>query len=267
MDVVATRLVLIMGAAAGFRSSLTLVRKACGACRACEVRHQALCTAMADEHLHRLEDITSPVLLQPNQALLRQGDPCRKVYSLTSGMIRLFTDLPDGRRQITDFLMPGDYLGLVDDDLHSQSAEAVVASSLCAFPINQMELLMDEFPSLRERLHRMTRAALRQAHDSQLMLGRLAPLEKLAGFLLMLDARTNHHPRHGRRLQLAMSRTDIADHLGLTIETVSRCFTRLKAQGLIRLPEAHLVEIPHEGRLAEIAGIGLSPEHLRLAAS
>ncbi|MBP0581079.1 helix-turn-helix domain-containing protein [Labrys sp. LIt4] len=255
-----------MGAAAGFRSSLTLVRKACGACRECDVRHRALCAAMADDDLHRLEGIMSPTALQPNQTLLRQGDPCRKVYSLTSGMLRLFTDLPDGRRQITGFLLPGDYLGLVDDDVHSQSAEAVVASQLCAFPIRQMELLMGEFPSLRDRLHRMTRAALRQAHDSQLMLGRLAPLEKLAGFLLMLDARANRQPRGGRVLQLAMSRTDIADHLGLTIETVSRCFTRLKMQGLIRLPDAHLVEILHEDRLADIAGIGIQPEQLRSTA-
>ncbi|WP_082979442.1 Crp/Fnr family transcriptional regulator [Labrys sp. WJW] len=254
-----------MGAAAGFRSSLALVRKACAACGACNVRHQALCAAMAEEDLHRLDDIMSPVVLQPNQTLLRQGDPCRKVYCLASGMLRLFIDLPDGRRQITGFLLPGDYLGLVDDDVHSQSTEAVVASKLCAFPIRQMELLMDEFPSLRERLHRMTRTALRQAHDSQLMLGRLAPLEKLASFLLMLDARASHQPRRGRLLQLAMSRTDIADHLGLTIETVSRCFTRLKMQGLICLPDAHLVEILREDRLADIAGIGI-PEHLQSTA-
>lgn len=221
---------------------------------------------MADEDLHRLESIVSPMALQPNQTLLRQGDPRRKVYSLTSGMLRLFTDLPDGRRQIAGFLLPGDYLGLVDDDVHSQSAEAVIASNLCAFPIREMELLMSEFPSLRDRLHRMTRVALRQAQDNQLMLGRLAPLEKLASFLLTLDARANGRPHHRQVLRLMMSRTDIADYLGLTIETVSRCFTRLKTQGLIRLPEAHLVEILREDRLADIAGISIPPEHLRSAA-
>lgn len=221
---------------------------------------------MAENDLERLERIMSPTVLQPNQTLLCQGDARRKVYNLTSGMLRLFTDLPDGRRQITGFLLPGDYLGLDDDDVHTQSAEAVVASHLCAFPIREMELLLDEFPSLKDRLHQMTRAALRQARDNQLVLGRLAPIEKLASFLLMIDARSTLRFTAGRPLHLMMSRTDIADYLGLTIETVSRCFTRLKTQGLIRLPEAHLVEFLRKDLLADIAGFRVAAMDLRSAA-
>lgn len=221
---------------------------------------------MAPSDLDRLERITSPIALLANQMLLCQGDARSKVYSMTSGMLRLFTDLPDGRRQIAGFLLPGDYLGLDDDDIHAHSAEAVVASQLCAFPFREMDVLISEFPTLKDRLHRMTRAALRQARDNQLVLGRLTPLEKLASFLLMFEARSNLPGSPGRPLHLVMSRTDIADYLGLTIETVSRSFTRLKLQGVIRLPEAHLVEILRKDALAELAGIPIAAPALRSAA-
>ncbi len=104
-------------------------------------------------------------------------------------MLRIYTSLPDGRRQIAGFLFPGDYLGLADDETYSQSAEAVVPSVLCAFSTKEMDDLMERFPKLKERLHQMTRAALRTARDNQLVLGRLAPVEKLASFLLVLSAR------------------------------------------------------------------------------
>lgn len=254
-----------MASAAVLATSLTLVRKTCSACADCEIRTQAVCAAMAESELGHLERIMSPTLLQPNQSLFRQGDARSKIYTLTSGMVRLFTDLPDGRRQIAGFLLPGDYLGLADDEVYSQSAEAVVTSKLCAFSSRDMDRLMATFPSLKDRLHLMTKAALRRARDNQLVLGRLTPLEKLASFLLMFETRMRRDFQSGP-LHLMMSRGDIADHLGLTIETVSRSFTKLKGQGLIRLPESHLVEILHHDRLGELAGFAVPAPQQRLAA-
>ena len=98
-------------------------------------------------------------------------------------------------------------------------------------------------------------AALRQARDSQMILGRLAPVEKVASFLLVLSAREAENGRPASPLHLAMTRTDIADYLGLTIETVSRSFTKLRLQGLIHLPDAHHVEIVDRRALTAVAGI------------
>ncbi|PWL18273.1 Crp/Fnr family transcriptional regulator [Falsochrobactrum shanghaiense] len=215
----------------------------------------AVCAALDDDDLGALEAIMTSKKLNANESLVEEGAPKQRVFSLTSGMLRIYTLLPDGRRQITGFLVPGDYLGLADDDVYSQSAEAVVPSVLCAFSAREMDMLMEKFPRLKERLHLMTRDALRTARDNQLVLGRLAPVEKLASFLLVLAARSEKHGGRRDLVHLLMNRIDIADHLGLTIETVSRSFTKLKTQGLIQLPEANIVEILSRRSLAAVAGM------------
>ncbi|MGO4707316.1 Crp/Fnr family transcriptional regulator [Microvirga sp. 2MCAF38] len=229
-------------------------RQACNACGGCETRHMALCAALGLDELPELERIMGSTKLDANQALFEEGDSRRRAYTLTSGMIRLSLALPDGRRQITGFLMPGDYLGLADEDTYLQTAEAVVPSVLCSFSVNEMDALMERYGHLKDRLYEMTRQALRQARESQMILGRLAPSEKVASFLLVMSARAAEHGLTDNPLHLPMTRTDIADYLGLTIETVSRTFTKLKTQGLIRLPEPHLVEIVDKRLLAAVAG-------------
>jgi CRP/FNR family transcriptional regulator len=217
----------------------------------------AICAALEDDDIARLQRIVSVTSLDANEMLLEEGAVRREVFTVTSGMIRLYSDLPDGRRQIAGFLLPGDYLGLADDAIYSQSADAVVPSTLCAFPVREMDRLVRDFPALMDRLFAMTRVALRQARDNQMVLGRLAPVEKLASFLLMLHARSHEPGVPAQTLHLLMSRTDIADYLGLTIETVSRSFTKLRNRGLIRLPDAHVVEIVDRRALIAVAGLDL----------
>lgn len=230
-------------------------RAPCGICVDCDVRRMAVCAALDDGDLGALEAIMTSKRLDANEMLVEEGELKGRVFSLTSGMLRIYTSLPDGRRQIAGFLFPGDYLGLADDDVYSQSAEAVVPSVLCAFSTKEMENLMERFPKLKERLHQMTRAALRTARDNQLVLGRLAPVEKLASFLLVLFSRAEKRGERSNPVHLSMNRTDIADYLGLTIETVSRSFTKLKSQGLIQLIDANTVEILSRRSLAAVAGM------------
>ncbi len=229
-------------------------RDPCGACVDCEVRKMAICAALQDDALHALEAIMSSRKLETGEMLVEEGAPKLKVFSLTSGLLRLFTLLPDGRRQISGFLYPGDYLGLADDGIYSQTAEAVVPSTLCCFSVNEMDELMDQHPALKDRLYVMTREALRQSRDNQLVLGRLAPVEKLASFLLVLSAQAKRVGHPDNPVHLSMNRTDIADYLGLTIETVSRCFTKLRTQGLIHLPDANTVSILSHRSLSAVAG-------------
>lgn len=199
-----------------FEPKLTF-RSPCSVCADCDVRRMAVCAALSDDDLGALEAIMTSRKLQANEMLVEEGEPKKKVFSLTSGMLRIYTSLPDGRRQIAGFLFPGDYLGLADDAVYSQSAEAVVPSVLCAFYAKEMDELMERFPKLKERLYHMTREALRAARDNQLVLGRLAPVEKLASFLLVMAARAEKFGEKPNRVHLPMNRTDIADYLGLTI--------------------------------------------------
>lgn len=230
-------------------------RAPCSACEDCAVRRMAVCAALDDGELGALEAIMTSRKLAANEMLLEEGEPKRRVYSLTSGVMRIYTSLPDGRRQIAGFLFPGDYIGLADDEVYSQTVEAVIPSVLCAFSAREMDELMVQYPKLKERLYQMTRIALRTARDSQLVLGRLAPVEKLASFLLVLSARAEQRGEAANPVHLVMNRIDIADYLGLTIETVSRSFTKLKTQGLIHLPDANTVEILSRRSLAAVAGI------------
>ncbi|AOG49453.1 Crp/Fnr family transcriptional regulator [Brucella melitensis] len=236
-------------------------RTPCNVCEDCCVRSMAVCSALDDGDLAALEAIMTSKKLDTNEMLVEEGEPKLRDYSLTSGMLRIYTSLPDGRRQIAGFLFPGDFLGLADDEVYSLSAEAVVPSALCAFSAKEMERLMERFPKLKERLYQMTRLALRTARDNQLVLGRLAPVEKLASFLLVLSARAEKRgEKPTNPVHLLMNRTDIADYLGLTIETVSRSFTKLKTQGLIQLRDANTVEILSRRSLAVVAG--LDPDNL-----
>ena len=214
----------------------------------------AICGALETDQIADLNRAMSSCRLDTNQVLVEEGSARRRVFSLTAGMVRLSRTLADGRRQITGFLMPGDYLGLSDEDVYTQTAEAVVPSVLCSFSVEDMDQLMDQYGSLKDRLHLLTRRALRHARDSQLILGRLTPSEKIASFLLLMSNRATELGFSQSPVNLPMNRTDIADYLGLTIETVSRTFTKLKTQGLIRLPEPHSVEILDKSRLARVAG-------------
>lgn len=230
-------------------------RPPCNACTHCDTRRMAVCAALQDNEVSELERAMTFIRLEANNALVEEGEPRRRVYTLTSGMLRLSLALPDGRRQITGFLMPGDYLGLADDETYAQTAEAVIPSGLCSFSVTDMDRLIDRFPRLKDRLHTMTRTALRQARETQMILGRLAPSEKVASFLLIMASRAAARGQPESPVHLPMTRTDIADYLGLTIETVSRTFTKLKTQGLIRLPDPHAVEIVDKERLSSVAGI------------
>lgn len=223
-------------------------------CLDCDVRHLSVCAPLQGEALAAMQRLVRVQRLQPGQRLVEQGAPSDRVFTVTQGMLRLQTDLADGRRQIARFLLPGDYLGLADDDIHAESAEAIGTVELCVFARRDMDRAMEIYPSLRDRLFAMTRAALRQARDSQLVLGRLAPVEKLASFLLQMRARLAEAGQPHAVLPLPMTRTDIADYLGLTVETVSRSFTKLKTQGLIRLDDTHAIAIPDLRALQAVAG-------------
>lgn len=189
-----------------------------------------------------------PMNFGRNTEIFAEGEKAGYVYKLVSGVIRVSQLLPDGRRQISAFHLPGDMFGFEVDDVHHASAEAIVPVKVVAF---KWHSLLSETASsgfVHELLNRAM-IGLRQTQDHLLLLGRKNALERLAAFLVEM-ARRSHSDGI---LELAMPRHDIADYLGLTLETVSRMFAELKEEGVIKLESARRVTVRDMAKLEALA--------------
>ena len=212
-------------------------------CGACTVRSLTVCAALDPEELRRLAEILQTVRVDASHTLFSEGEAADTLYNVTSGTVKLYKLLPDGRRQITGFLMTGDFLGLAVNESYAYTAETVTSCSVCRFPRRKIDALMDEFPKMQRRLFSMASNELAAAQDQMLLLGRKTAKEKICSFLLMLSQRAARRGHKENPVYVPMSRADIADYLGLTTETVSRTFTQLKTAGVISLQEGNKVLI------------------------
>lgn len=222
-------------------------------CLACPVRPLAFCSVLDADELVALDQIAQDVTLAAGQTLVQEHDAADSVYNVTAGTLRLFRLLADGRRQIVGFATTGDFLGLSAEDTHTVSAEAVTEVRLCRFSKTRLDRLRGDSPRIERRFLEMTREELRRAHGQMMVLGRESPMEKVASFLIDQARRAEALNQPGGVVLLEMTRGDIADYLGLTIETVSRTFTRLKKLHLIELPRSDEVVLADRERLEEMA--------------
>lgn len=191
-----------------------------------------------------------PISFPRNGEIFAEDEPAGYVYKVVSGVVRVSKLLPDGRRQISAFHLPGDMFGFEIDDVHRDSAEAVVPVKVIAF---RWKGLLGSgagaSTSLVREILARTLIGLRHTQDHLLLLGRKNALERLAAFLLEMVERSGS----AGVLDLAMPRHDIADYLGLTLETVSRMFAELKEMGQIRLESARRVRVLDMDRLRAMA--------------
>ncbi len=223
-------------------------------CAHCEVRGRAICSGLSYNEMSALDEVTSSQPYPAGATVVRIGENRQYVYTLTSGAMRLVRTLADGRRQFTGFVLPGDYVGLTGTPKHRHDIEAIVDSRICRTSTAHMRQLRERYPQLERKLLQRTCMELAASQDNGLLLARLQPSERLANFLLRLAARSTEPGAPGETVALPMGRSDIADHLGLTMETVSRTFTKLKQQQLIALPQLHLVQILDYPGLRQLAG-------------
>lgn len=226
--------------------------RAAGGCAECKVRLLSVCGALTGEELDDLEALSQPLHLAPHQALFRQGDPADAVYNVTEGTIRLSRLLPDGRRHVMGFAMIGDFLGLALPERYTVTAEALGPTTLCRFEKRAFAGLVARKPHLLQRLHERAGYELTLAQDHMTLLSRRTAEEKVASFLLALRERYIRIGQTSVTLPLPMGRQDIADHLGLTIETVSRLLTRLDREKAVLIVPGG-VRLVDPGRLERIA--------------
>jgi CRP/FNR family nitrogen fixation transcriptional regulator len=194
------------------------------------------------------ERIGSGRSFKRNEEIFAEGGPADCWFKVVSGTVRLSKLLADGRRHIAEFYFGGDCFGLDNLPERLFSAEAIGDVMVVRYPRRATERLIDETPSLARSLRDMTLRDLANAQIRMLLLGRMSAPERVATFLLDMFERRDAT----RTLDLPMSRNDIADYLGLTIETVCRVLSAFRRDGVIDIPNPHRIELKDRDALAAI---------------
>jgi CRP/FNR family nitrogen fixation transcriptional regulator len=189
------------------------------------------------EFLHKAQLFGVRQSLPRNQTIFSEGDSTDQVYELVSGTVRLCKHTPGGRRHILDFVMPGEIFGLLEHSEHTVTAEAVGEVVLISYSRSRLDKLAAGDATVRRRILSIVSDDLLTAQQQLLILGCQDAREKMASFFLRLAGRSSL--KAGERLQLPMGRQDIADHLGLTIETVCRTIRALHRAGIVQVPNVH----------------------------
>lgn len=218
-------------------------------CVGCGIRRFAVCGALAENELPEIEAIVQTRRYEPRQTIFQEGDTAHAIYTITGGTVRLQRDLPDGRRQVIGFAVPGDFIGLSLEESFTFSADMLTKGTICAFDRTKFTGLLTKKPALMHRLHAIASHELGIAQEQMVLLGRRRADERVAAFLMSWGQRMRHPNGVAVTLPLPMGRQDIADYLGLTIETVSRTLSRF-------FKERILLDVPHGVRV-------LDPERLR----
>ncbi len=191
--------------------------------------------------------------LEPREHLFCEGDPRTHVYRVETGALCLYKVMADGRRQIVSFALPGDLVGLGTGLSHMVSAQATSPTRLRSLATGALDQAARQDPSLGHKLYEALSDDLHSACDLILTVGQRGAIERVAAFLLAIGRRSARRGQAGSIIVLPMTRTDIADFLGLTIETVSRSFTKLKTSSVIRLIETSVVELVDKEALQRLA--------------
>ncbi|MCC9624607.1 cyclic nucleotide-binding domain-containing protein [Thalassospira sp. MA62] len=222
-------------------------------CEACSIKDLTFCSSLQGAEHDQLRQLLTHVQYEPHTTIFHEAEDADYVFNVTSGSVKLYKLLGDGRRQITGFLFPGDFLGLALNATYSYTAEAIEPITACRFPRQKLEKMFDQYPKLEKRMLGMAVDELAAAQDQMLLLGRKTAKEKVASFLLMLARRQEARGEGTETINVPMSRSDIADYLGLTIETVSRTLTQLRKDSTISLKDNRHIEAVGIDMLEDLA--------------
>lgn len=226
-------------------------------CQSCEARHRGVCGALDSDQLVALAKTSSKQTVEPGAELVGDMETVDHYSNVLAGVVKLTKTLSDGRQQIVGLQFAPDFLGRPFRTESAVNAEAATNVSLCSFPKAAIERMMGQSPELEHRLLRQTLKELDEARDWMLTLGRKTASEKVASFLLLIANHIDPTLDEGEEkvtFDLPLTRADIADFLGLTIETVSRQFTKLRADGVISIENNRHVTVARRERLKARAG-------------
>lgn len=229
-------------------------------CQSCEARHRGVCGALKPPELVQLARESRKRTLKAGQTVLAEDDEVLSYANILKGVAKLCKLLPDGRQQIVGLQFAPDFLGRPFGDRSRLAVEAATDLDFCTFPKRTMEKMLDENADLKQRLFRQTLDQLDEAREWMVLLGRKTAREKVAALLLLVARHADPGGaaaaagKGALTITLPLTRSEMADFLGLTIETVSRQLTALRKSDIIHLIGGRDVVIRHLARLESEAG-------------
>jgi CRP/FNR family transcriptional regulator, anaerobic regulatory protein len=226
-------------------------------CNSCPIRHRAVCARCETDELVRLEQMKYYRSFQAGQTVIWSGDRMDFVASVVSGIATLTQTMEDGRRQMVGLLLPSDFVGRPGRNTAAYDVTATTDLVMCCFRKKPFEELILSTPHISQRLLEMTLDELDAAREWMLLLGRKTAREKIASLLAIIarrDVSLNPRSKGPIVFDLPLTREEMADYLGLTLETVSRQVSALRREGVISLEGKRHVTVNDFDRLLEIAG-------------
>ena len=239
---------------AGFKSCAHDYRVNCGNCRL-----NSICLPLALEHddIQQLDDIiqrSKP--LQKGQHLYREGDDFQSVYAVRSGTIKAYKTTDDGREQVTGFYFPGEILGMdgISNNLHASSAKALETAATCEIPFASLEKLSAVMPNLQRHFFQLMSREITEDQLLITLLSKNSADERVASLMLSISTRNARRKLSATSFRLPMSRVDIGNYLGLTVETVSRVFSRMQKMDILQVDnkEIEILDIEGVRRMANV---------------
>ena len=212
-------------------SSAQLVNR----CSICKVRTYSFCRCLDEDKLKDFSSVSFEKSFLNKQNIFLQNDQSDYLYNITEGNVKIYQLLDDGRIQIIGFLYPGDFFGSYRNNKYNYCAEAIGDLKTCVFNQKILDKYLDENPILAKELLNKTSFELTLAQDRLTVLGKLNAAERLVKFLLNISEQRNRIGWKNNPISLPMTRQDVADYLGITIETVSRELTNLKTSNIIKI--------------------------------
>ena len=226
-------------------------------CNDCSLSAVCLPLAVTPGQLDELDNIirrSRP--LKRGEHLFRAADPFESVFAVRSGAVKSYALSEEGEEQVTGFYLPGEILGMdgISTARHMSSAKALETASVCEIPFSRLEDLSSKIPSLQHHFFQLMSKEIQADHELHLLLSKKSAEDRVAALIVSLSDRHQRRGLSPNRFRLPMSRYDIANYLGLAVETVSRIFTRFQQQGLVKTEgrEIEIVDrtaLTHTGRL------------------
>lgn len=227
-------------------------------CESCEARHRGICGALSPDELVELARHTKKARHSPGRELIGESEDITSFANVMKGVVKLSKMLSDGRQQVVGLQFAPDFLGRPFGDSSQVTAEAASEVDTCSFPRGAIEKLIKDNPELEHRLHQQTLKELDEAREWMVTLGRKTAAEKVASFIYLiathLDPTIDTDEVQAISFDLPVNRSDIADFLGLTIETVSRQLTKLRQDQVIEIEHNRHFTVPDISRLKRRCG-------------
>ena len=225
-------------------------------CTQCSLSQLCLPRGMSMEEFESLTAIVKRERpIEKGTTLFEMGQPFRSLYAIRTGSVKVFLPTNDGEEQIVGFHMPGEILGFdgMGHDVHACSAVALESSSICELPYSNLNDLAHKLPSLSDHLMTLMSNEIADEHSMMLMLAKKSAEARMAAFLVSLSSRFRKRGFSANQFNLTMSRNDIANYLGLAVETVSRLMTHMQDNGIIHV-DRRFVSIKDMDGLHALAG-------------